>query len=144
MSVSPHTHQHGILCLWLYLLFHSQNPVRPQPREGGARGPLWALRVGSWATLRVASFPPCSQLQPFPQRPNQWPRCVWQASGGGCGQSRGEEEGGIQLARPVLAGERGVRVGVLGGRNGPDPHTESSAASLQGQGGDAQLGEGEG
>ena len=33
---------------------------------------------------------------------------------------------------------------MLGGRNGPDPHTESSAASLQGQGGDAQLGEEEG
>lgn len=57
--------------------------------------------------------------------------------GVGCGQPRGEEEGGRQLAEPLLAGERGVRTGMLGGRRGPDPPTESSAASLQGKGGDA-------
>lgn len=92
-------HQQGTVCLWLYFLVFSQNPVLPQPRDGGTRGPLWALRA--------ASFPPWSQLQPFP--PRGWtsgPDVSGESVGVGCGQPRGEEEGARQLAGPALAGER--------------------------------------
>lgn len=58
--------------------------------------------------------------------------------------SLGEKEGGCQLAEPGLAGGRGVRVGMLGGRRGQTPTQKVLLLLSKGKVGTPSWGRGKG